>query len=503
MGKIYSACYRAVLGVLLLIFGAGSARPQVLNRFRSVAEVGGFAATARQLPFWLRANQFGTVPLDGPAGTLRLETHLVYRWPLPDDSVARFDWGAGVAAVGNGGGGGPPLLLPEAYAKVRYGPLELWAGRRREVLGLGDSALTSGAFSWSGNALPVPKVQLGLPRYVSLRFLKNWVAVKGFYAHGWFNVPYIQRAFLHQKALYFRFGSSRGRVAVHAGLIHHVLWGGQAEYLRGSSLAVNGQLTTAFRDYLPGVVLGKIAAEPRNGRYTTFDGENRIGNHVGNYDLAFDVRLNRARLLVYTQHPFEDTSGLLLLNLPDGLYGLRWQSEAGGSSSYFQLKTLLFEGLYTKNQAGGAFNIPGSRFRGADNYFNHSQYVQGWSYFDRGLGTPFLPLDRELRAGVGMGQRYFSNNRVWVVHAGAEALVAKRVVFRAKTSYSHNFGTYARPFARPLPQFSVLLDVRVPLPGMDGGAVVGGLACDRGQLYPNTFGTYLGLRKLWAANQRR
>ena len=84
------------------------------------------------------------------------------------------------------------FVLPEAHASVRYKRVELWAGRRREVMGLGDTTLSSGFYSVSGNSLPVPKVQIGTVGFTPLKFTRNFVAVHAGFAHGWFNTDYIQ-----------------------------------------------------------------------------------------------------------------------------------------------------------------------------------------------------------------------------------------------------------------------------------------------------------------------
>lgn len=466
---------------------------------RVSAELGGWAATGQRTPFWLRANQWGRVPLETPAATGRLAVTLDYRPADTTRGFSRkkhpFDWGFGAEGVVNAQPGGARGLLPQAYAKVRFRGLELWAGRRYEFFTLGDSALTTGAYAWSGNGLPVPKVQLGLPDYVPLGFLKNFVALRGFYAHGWFNAPYIQGAYLHQKALYGRFGRPEGRLNVQLGLNHQVLWGGRADYLRSSTLAVNGQLPHALTDYLRGVVLGKIPPVFRNDRFTNFDGENRIGNHLGSLDFALEVRLNRGRLLAYHQHPYEDMTGLLLRNAPDGLYGLRWRP-ARPTGNVFALNAVLVEWLYTKFQAGSTFDLPGSRFKGGDNYFNHSQYVQGWSYFGRALGTPFLSLQTDLRPELQRGP-FFANNRVAVYHVGLEGRVKNRGLLLTKLSYSRNFGTYSQPFEGEIRQFSGLLRLEWPVGWLGGTTLAAHLAHDGGGLLPSSTGTYLSLRKSW------
>ena len=486
--------------VLLLLFLSPGLLAQSPRKPRFGAELGGWAAMARPTPFWLRANQWGRAPLQTPAATGRLAVELDYR---PVDTTwgfsrkkQRFDWGFGVEGVANAQPGGAQILLPQAYVKTRFRGLELWAGRRYEFFTLGDSALTSGAYAWSGNALPVPKVQLGLPEYVPLGFLGNFVALRGFYAHGWFNAPYIQGAYLHQKALYGRFGKATGRVNVQLGLNHQVLWGGRADYLRGSTLAVNGQLPRAWSDYVRGVIFGKIPTEFRNDRFTNFDGENRIGNHLGSLDAAVEVRLNRGRMLAYHQHPYEDMTGLLLRNTPDGLYGLRWRPTRPGRGAFFALNAVLAEFLYTKFQAGSTFDLPGSRFKGGDNYFNHSQYIQGWSYFGRALGTPFLSLQTDLRPELQRGP-FFANNRVAAYHVGLEGRVKNKVLLLTKLSYSRNFGTYSLPFEGEIRQFSGLLRLEWPVGWLGGATLAAHLAHDGGGLLPPTTGAYLSLRKTW------
>lgn len=485
--------------VLLLLLLGPALLAQPPRAPRVTAELGGWAATGQRTPFWLRANQWGRVPFDVPAATGRLAVAIDYR--ARDTSRAfskknhRLDWGVGAEGVVNALPGAARALLPQAYAKVRFRGLELWAGRRFEFFTLGDSALTAGAYAWSGNALPVPKVQLGLPEYVPLGFLKNVVAFRGFYAHGWFNTPYIQGAYLHQKALYGRFGRPEGRLNVQLGLNHQVLWGGRAEYLKSSPLAVDGQLPHSLGDYVRGVIFGKIPTEYRNDRFTNFDGENRIGNHLGSLDLAVEVRLNRGRVLAYHQHPYEDMTGLLLRNAPDGLYGLRWRPDRP-TGRVFALNAVLVEWLYTKYQAGATFDLPGSRFKGGDNYFNHSQYVQGWSYFGRTVGTPFLAPQAELRPELQQGP-FFPNNRVAVYHLGLEGRVKNRALVMAKLSYSRNVGTYTLPFEREVRQFSGLLRVDLPVAWLGGTTVSAHLARDAGGLYPSATGVYLSLRKSW------
>jgi hypothetical protein len=117
----------------------------------------------------------------------------------------KWDWGFGMEAFGNIGRTNR-IDIAEGYVKGRWGRLEIWGGRRKQLVGLvGDSTLTSGLYVESGNTIPIPRIQIGFQDYVPI--LKGLFAVKGFWAHGWFNAnPIVKNHWLHQKTLYGRFG---------------------------------------------------------------------------------------------------------------------------------------------------------------------------------------------------------------------------------------------------------------------------------------------------------
>jgi hypothetical protein len=455
-------------------------------------ELGGYVSSNGRLPFWLRANQWGQVPLTAPAVTARLGLRYQSRGFVADST--QFGWELGTQGVTNASHG-VRFLLPQAYLKLRWRKLELMAGREREILGIMDSTLSSGSYSWSGNALPIPLIRLGIREYAPLGFLGNFISIKGFYAHGWYNNPYIQGAYFHQKAFHSRFGKPEASVHVHFGLVHNTVWGGKADYLKNNPVAVNGKLTTSLHDYVTGVVLGQIPKERANDRFTEFDGTNRVGNHVGHYDLALDWQLPTFKLLAYRQHPFEDASGLQIQNLPDGLYGLSLRREAS-PVAWLALKGVVLEYLHTKDQSGQTFEKPGSRFKGLDNYFNHAQYREGWSYRGRGVGTPFVPSRTEVAGTIEPTGEYFPANRVVVYHLGLEGLLVQKVRVLAKLSYSRSFGTINVPFPAPIRQLSSILDFESPLFRRGETLLHGQIAYDRGGLYPKALGGYLGIRSV-------
>ena len=466
-------------------------------------ELGGLATSGPQNPFWLRTNQYGMVPERGSLGTLRVGIWRDYK--ARPDSVKfrkknRFDWGFSVLAALNTGpeptSQNPTVVLPDAFLKVRFGWLELYGGNRREVFGLGDTLLTSGFVAWSGNAMPFPKIQLHTPEFVPLGFTKKLIAVKAGYAHGWFTNTYIQDSYLHQKYLYVRIGKPHWKVRIYGGLNHQVQWGGHADYLKSLPFAVDGTLPSTFQDYVS-LLTGRYPNDISNSRYTDFDGTNRIGNHLGTYDFALEWKGHKKNWMLYHQHIYEDASGLAFRNIPDGLTGLRYMNRNPGSTR-FQLQRMVVEWLSTTNQSGDTFD-PDLRYQGRDNYFNHGQYTEGWSYKGRTIGTPFIAPRADFTQTVNdfTGGGYFPNNRLVAWYVGASGGFANRFILTARASYSRNFGTYDQPYPEPFHQFSGLLSTQFQPPRWKNTLLKATFALDRGELFPDALGGFVSLKRIW------
>ncbi|GAB3506042.1 capsule assembly Wzi family protein [Spirosoma knui] len=455
-------------------------------------EVGGLAATD-QTPFWLRANQYGTVPLRGPFVRLNARLHSDYRGVDSTSRKRLVDWGYGFDGVINAGTT-TQALLTEGYVKGRLGALELYVGRRREIVGLVDTLLTTGAYAWSGNALPIPKVQIGLPTYTDIPFTKGVVSVMGAVAHGWFENTdrLVTGSYLHQAYLYGRLGKPSWPVHLYAGFNHEVIWAGYSEYL-SPIVAVNGNLPSSIR-YFPAVVLGTRGLFDPNDRNVTSFEDNRIGNHLGSVDVAASVDLPNWSLYAYRQFLYDDGSLFNATNLVDGLNGLRIKNLKQPTGGGFSLRQLLIEYLFTGSQGGDIFVIDDPKRRGRDDYFNHSQFIDGWTYYGRTIGTPFITAPSEARTSLPF-RTGIVNNRVSVFHIGASGLLFNKIELLTKLSYSLNAGTYATPYVTVPTQFSGLLTASVPLNVLGGTMLNGSFAVDAGGLLPNSIGGYIGIRK--------
>lgn len=456
-------------------------------------EAGGMVSSD-QTPFWLRANQYGTVPLKTPL--LRLNGGVYSDYRLADSTYARpfADWGYGANVVVNAGQTSQ-FLLPEAYVKGRLGAFELYAGRHREIVGLVDTLLTTGAYVWSGNALPIPKIQIGLPTFTAIPFTKSILSVMGAFAHGWFENSgrLVKNSYLHQKYAYGRIGKPTWPFRLYAGFNHNVIWAGSAAPgVLSSNVSVNGQLPSNLK-YFPAVVLG-TRGTPTDRIVTTFE-DNRIGNHLGSVDFAADVNISHWNAYAYRQFVYDDGSLFYGTNLTDGLTGLRVKNRRQPTRAAFFLRQITVEYLFTGSQGGDEFLIANDKRRGRDNYFNHGQFIDGWTYFSRAIGTPFLTPQSEVRLGLPTYGAGIANNRVSVVHLGVSGLLFDTVDLTTRLSVGRNAGTYAVIYLTLPTQFSGLLTASVPLNWLGGTVLNGCVAVDVGGLLPNSVGAYVGLRK--------
>ena len=178
----------------------------------SSVELQAIASDVGTTPFFLSRLQYGAIPLDNPGIVAIVRNGKNY------NLKKKYDWKYQVQATGWAGKQND-FWLTEAYVSGRRGNWELWAGRRKEVYGLGDTAMTSGVYAWSGNAVPIPKIQFGTRDYVD--FAKGHLGIFMTFAHGWLdNQGPVLDGFLHQKTLYGRIGRRNALINLFGGVNH-------------------------------------------------------------------------------------------------------------------------------------------------------------------------------------------------------------------------------------------------------------------------------------------
>lgn len=453
-------------------------------------EVVGMGSTNGHTPFWIQSNQFGIVPTTGPI--LSARAGLEHYWTLSENKTRNnLRVGVGVEAVGNMVQT-KNFLLPQAHVTLRYKNWELYVGRKKQALGLADSTIGSGSYAWSGNALPIPKIYFGTTRFVPIPFTKGWLSFQAFYSDGLFEKgrPITSDLKFHQKAFYMRIGKAHSLLKLYGGFNHQVQWGGKTKV--NNLAGEGGQMPSGFSNYIHAVI-GSIGGSGDD--ITHFDSTSRIGNHLGSIDLAMEVETYGSSIFLYRQFLYEDGSLFYLTTINDGLYGARIKRKNSYGAN-FEVNEAVLEFLYTKNQGGDDFVIGDPKRRGHDNYFNNQQVRDGWGYFDRTIGTPFIPPTSQTKwKWPNYADNFTSNNRVMLFHIGLKGTLFRKIEWLGKFSYSENNGAYLEPFIGSPKQFSGLLMMQSKLDVLGGLTLKGAYAADIGDLYRKTYGFMLGIRK--------
>lgn len=438
----------------------------------------GVASSGRFAPFWLQSNRNGNIsasPYSGnlTAGIIKPATS-PQRW---------FDYDFGVQLTGRAQSAiadSPwstqrrPLTgyFNLLYAHARLYIVDITAGVLPMVYETVDEQLSTGSMVFSGNSQPLPRVTIGIDHYTPFPGCYGYFEIKGGLTHAWLadNV-YVSRAFLHHKFAGVRFG---GRLPVNVAYeFHHAAqWGGTSP--------VYGDLGNDWQSY-KNVFFARAGGTMRN------DQLNAQGNHVGSQQLSLIAKGSEWRITAYWQNFLEDNFAFLGLgkNLTDGLWGIsltqtRWRYIEG----------VTYELLNTTSQSGPWHDRDGLCYAGNDSYYRNGVYVNGWNYWYRSMGTPFItsPLYNI------NGTVYTLNSRVRVHHIGLRGDICD-FRYRALCSYARNYGNDCRFLRLQSANTACLLEVTKHVEKAWGLDFSLSLAADFGTQFGNQFGALLSITK--------
>lgn len=438
-------------------------------------------------PFWLVSNLQGLGSVKKDNGFVRAA---VFKGI---DREKRFSWGAGLDLVA-GWRLSAPFSVHQAYAEAKYRSLCALLGSKEIYGNYNNPRLSSGNILFSGNAMPIPQLRVGIFDYADFWGTKGWFAVKGYISYGMFTDSRWQKSWVkpdskrtenvlyHSKGLWIRGGNTRvfplqGEVGIE-----------MATQFGGKSIK-DGEVRSmphGFKDWLK-------AFFPTYGKHK-FSGQVQSsieGNMLGAYNIALSW-LPKADWSVkaYYEHYFEDQSQMTFeYGWKDGLYGIEVALPANRFVSAF-----VYEYLYTKDQTGAVYNdssdkIP-EQVSGRDNYYNHVTY-SGWQHWGMGIGNPLVlsPVyneDHTLR---------FLANRVEAHHFGISGNPSDEINYRMLLSFSRNWGTYEFPFPEVADNLNALVEVGWKPKKLKGWFLNCAVAFDSGSLMGNNFGGMVTIGK--------
>lgn len=500
---------------LLLISGATKtfAQTDTTGQYIQISLLAGYTSN-HVVPFWIRSNQFGSIPLDGASGGLLVRAAKNYaisgEWTTYRDTASSaWDWGYGLEARANIGHKALVRLI-DAHVKVRYAMFEAKLGRTKDVMGLnGDTLLSSGNFAVSGNALGVPMLDIRIPQYYRLPWFDGLFSFKGNFANGFmgkmpintdvFLIPSSSNSLstlLHQKSLYGRLGKPHWRVNLYGGINHQVQWGSEKK-VYGDRYTLNSMETLWY------VFWGKPYGAPSIPR-------SKLGNQQGSVDLGVSYDWDDIQLMAYRQNIYDVGAISKLANIVDGLNGITLTNkEYNTTEKNWDWQKLLFEFFYSKDQAGYPWSKPTAS--GDEDYYNNYYYTDGWSYKKQGVGSPLIiPAHTAKKGQAHNPSDYFISNRVVAGHLGLRGRLYRWNV-QSKLTFVRHYGTFATSVYgkstgdrwhpphdetfSPVSQFSAFIDAEREL---RNNFFLGlRVAIDQGQLLDNSVGGQVSLRKFF------
>jgi hypothetical protein len=450
----------------------------------ATVEAQAIVSDAGVTPFWMRSLQYGSVPMENPGLILRAWNGKGY------NIKKKYDWKYEVEATGWTGKRND-IWLTQAYISGRRGKWELWAGRRKEVYGLGDTTMTGGFYIWSGNAVPMPKIQLGTRDY--LNFAKGWLGVHMTYSHGWFdNQGTTINGFLHQKTLYGRIGKPTNKINLFGGLNHNVSWGGEAKIKRGNEYDFYPSSLYAY--YYVVTVSKNRSLVPVDPFTSGDDSNNQYGNHLGSIDIAIKIHQLWGDIFIYKQTAYETGRIFRLITADDGNNGL---------SINFKNKKIinkiLIEYLYTANQGqytskiAKFFNLKDPHLFERESYFNN---IRGsWIYQEKAIGTPLIIQDRETVQGSGS---YFTNNSVKSIYISIMGNLPYSIDTKYRLTFNTSKNSFHSGFREPetpsslfKPQTSFVFMLNKKINNFNYSGLIAG---DFGQILKKSFGLSISIK---------
>lgn len=412
-------------------------------------------STANGAPTWIHTNRYGEISTQAYSGNIWLGV------TKPATRPNRWYDYDGAAVICGRFDKTPTGFFHALYAHVRLYIIDITAGIRPQYYGPGDEELSSGGLLFSNNIHPIPRITVGIDRWTAFPGLFGYLEIKGGITHGWLNDnnEYVSKTLLHHKYVGGRIG---GKLPVNISYeFHHAAqWGGIS--------TKHGDLGNDLRS-LWRVALGQ------GGGSTLNEVQNAQGNHLFSQTLTLTAKGQGWHVDAYWQNINEDGPVHFIgntMNVKDGLWGISAEQDV-----WPFISGLTFEVIQTTDQSGPWHDRDGMVFGGNDTYYWNSIYVQGWTYFDRTIGSPLLTP---------------ANSRVWAYHAGVKGDIYG-FKYRIMGTYADNYGTYRTRMRSS--NTAVLVEVSKTVEqawGLEFGLALAG---DFGTQYGDRFGAMISIRK--------
>ena len=495
--------FRHILPVLGLLF-----YPVILSAQTDLElkfETAGMAGAGSHAPFWHTSNRQGLPSVNDNNGYTHLAAlgNTILPWGFSTDYGV--DLGAGAGLEKN-------LFLHQLYLDLDYRWLGVSVGMK-ERWSDKNPYLSSGALTWSGNSKPVPEVRAGIPDFVSIPLLGNWLAIKGHIGYGRFTDDvwrrdhtlgsYVDGVLFHSKSAFFRFGNmKRFPLQVTLGLEMNNMFGG-VQHNAGSDRSMPSDAAAYW------TVLFPFHHVEQQG--------NEDGDNLGSWHLNFDYYPSDWHVGAYYEHFFEDHSSWLGIeyknntqgekdfiffgfrrNWFDGLFGV--EVNAPDNIRFFRNAVLEF--MNTRGLCGpichsAACNSDGmnviEEVDGRDGMYNHGIYTS-YSHHGYAIGNPVLVSPAYYNNG-----NHFRSNRVQMFHLGIDGVITDNIDYRLLATTTRHWGCYGAPLKEVESITSLMMECSYRPGDADSWkfTLSGAMDFDSGGMLGDNKGVMLTITKFW------
>lgn len=361
-------------------------------------------------------------------------------------------------------------------------------------------SLSSGDLTRSGNARPMPGLKAGFVNFQNIPFTHGWVQINGEVGYykamdkNWINNHDNQYNhftttgyWVNYKNLYLRTNPNK-RVVATVGMQAACQFGGTRVMREDGAVTETIKQKADAEAFFKALIPGSGGSAEGDHYYE--------GNHLGSWDAALDVKLNRAtKVRLYWQSPWEDGSGIGKLNGFDGLYGIEFQS---ANALNCHLNGVVLEYFDFTNQSGPIHYAPGDHegttlteeATGADDYYNNYAF-NGYHNLGMSIGSPMIQgpiynLD---------GYTRFADNMMRGFHVGVRGTIDNAGLWQYRVMASHrkSWGTPFVPRIEPVESTSFMAEVTWTNVYVKGLSVNARFAMDHGKLTGNNVGALVSV----------
>jgi len=384
------------------------------------------------------------------------------------------------------------LWVQQAYIEGKYRGVFAVLGQKDIYSQLVNPQLSSGDLIMSGNARPAAGLRAGFVNFQNIPFTHGWVQITGevgYYKafdnswlenhYNYYNHFITTGTWLHYKNIYFRTNPHQPFVFT-IGAQAASQFAGTATYYQEGTITQITSMKADLKAFWRTMIAGSGGSS---------HGDNFVeGNHLGTWDIAAQYSLRSGHILrAYYQSPWEDGSGIGMMNGFDGLWGIEYRHPSKDS----WLTGAVLEYVDLTNQSGPIHWAPGDhegtplthQSTGADDYYNNYIY-NGYQNRGMSIGSPFV---RSTLYNLDGYMRY-RDNLIRGLHAAIMGNLSPYISYRLMGSWRRAWGTPLIGRATAASATAMMLEATYCPPRQLPLRMTAQVAFDHGTLYGNQIG---------------